>query len=921
MNKNTYETLVENAREIDSKLWQLIAAFPGSANETIGFIEKLARNQLDAAQQNLLNTLIGNVQGPMTPQDFAVIAAKFLAKDGGKYAEKIRILLANIGDMAEQNPPPILKWSPLDFSREGNVKLLNFKLEAGADVVFTGAGMFDPDGDGTLGDAPAKRMTHFSVKGQLGAGVDTQLPLNRGTASVSAAASASAELIAHYIAKSSDVFAGAAAKLLSCLGNPFDLTSLCDSLAIYGQDGLQGYTLKAGSQLSVGVDVSLVSPIDLLNGELPAVPKLSVTANIARNGEISVSTYKEAFDSITVVLSSAKKLLSEVDIALGITIDPGQLLDKANIILKQYLGDFDELLQQFETYLQPSEIIRQKLKEEMQQHTFSESLQPVLPLLNAALGFDQSLEDATNHIDILAKLLADKATQRTSLFSGSAEGRANQAINSLLADYPLLSATGIADNISNAVKAALESFDTELKTKVDGLSGKARNAVVDSIKRVNEQSGELYGRIDDTAADLLGPIKQVLERYHAKLRELSATIEKAAKSKLTARLYAEYKRESGTIIELKCQIRKTAPMGQELLEKLYKGNTDTVIDILQNIGAAKYQGINVVDGEVRRFAKLTQTLGFEVLFMDIALSNVSIMTASASITYDHKGQVSILSDSEYKNRVRVLGEERLVTFLSAYQLVAARQLQQLNAGLTLSHKDDDLEPKEAEKFFTQLEQKGLVEPGTTNRATQLLQSWIQSSNGKHVEAEIGLVAPLTQRYLLALMKADNDVIAKHVVLAYQQVINRKYFAEMAGVFAGHDKEISALELGRRLRLLDHITLTGSDAQRVEDHINACHLLIISFIAFVGSMRDIYNAPASWKVNEYLAAEKNLNGSIKNWLKANPALFADTAGNKIVAFLLTLKGLAKQFSMESEFDISIQMIQNSDSKEPLIQSLG
>lgn len=888
----------------DITLWQLIDFIARQDGNIVTAIENAAKETADGAGI-LAEFKQANPDTPAMDQLIQFLAS-YLERNGSQYAGQVRTLSMTFEELRRQSPAPSVEWKPLDHSGSRQIEQLCFKVGAQSKLLLTSSRTFDPDGQ--LGSTAAQDMMHLSLHGQLNAGADAAVPLNFGSLGISASGAAIGELTCHYLPRNDERFSEAATTLGKAIGNPFWLDYLHENLAVYGQHGLQGFSHSIDGSVDASVEVSLVKPIDLLNGTLPAVPSLKLNAKISRGGEIRVSTYKESLDEITVAVTRSDSQGHGYGFSLDITIDPSQLLSSAAEIVDAHLNEFNDLIQQFDEYLNPSEKLKEKISEVLDGYSEDPGFSTLEPLLQTSLGLSESSEASDDVIDGFAKMLATKVLQKTDNFTSEAGERAELAISELVTDYPVLAVAGIDGKLREALQSGLEKYDESLEEYVTNLTDGAKSKIKGEIASLNSGSGQLYGRIDDTAQDLLKPVKAVLDRYQSNLKKVVDALEKAAKSKLTARLYGEYQREQGSEVELKCRIKRTATKGQEVFEKIQKGHFDTILALLDPEVAAGYPNISVVTGELTRFARSSRKLGFDALFVDIELSNTSIMTAGVSISHDHKGQVSILSNSEYQHRMRFFGEQRMATFLSAYQLVAAKELKKLDAGFTLSHTDNDLEPKEAYRYFEALEEAGLVEPGSAKTAKQQVKRWVKSNNGQDVAAEIRLATPLTLRFVERLIQSDNDLLARAATEGYYTATDGKYMGDIAGAL-DMTGTVRLSEVGKALRDLDQRLapqLMGSRGVEIENLMENYHSMIKSLIQFVESMRQIYTAPASWDIDDYLDEEERLNRSLRDWIRVNEALFGDRPSRRIVAFLVTLQRLSTYRSVEDGFNLSIQM---------------
>lgn len=916
--------LIEKIKEKDVKLWALIGVLKDDERDVSGLLEKIARDQLDESDEGLLDNAIATFDGDMDRREVASLARAFLKRTGNEISEDVEVLLQTVGFYNNSNKPAIVKWAPLDNSGQRQKKGFHFQAAVNSKLTLTSSGLFDPDGK--QGGTIAAKMMHLAIEGGMSIGADGKIPLKFGSIGLSSHASGQAGLVSHYLANPMNLFAQAAVANVNAYINPMSLKSLAGGLAVYGREGLQGFTVSAASAVGTGVTISLVKPTDILSGlKVDAGVKLKV--KVERQGDIAISTYKESADTITVVVDRAKTVNIDSGLSVGIKIDPSELLGAAHTYLSEHLEEFSDLINKFEKFTEPSKLIRGRLKEKLQGQIDDEG---ALALLNASLGFDKKTNEVDSALDVLVDLVGGKIAKKAKIYSTSADDDVDQVIDSLVLEYPFLGDSGINEKVRSASKKAVAGLLEKVQSKISELTLQARQKVAKGIMALNKKASKPYLALDAEAGNLLSPVLEVLNRYHGKLQKVAVAIEKAAQSKLTARLYTEREKRSGSSIELKCQIHQSAPKGQEVFESILRGDFDEIFDVM--INPKGYLGIEVITGELTKYAKSSSQFGFEVIFMDINLSRVSIMTASAKVTYDHAGTVSVLSDSLYKHRVSNWEESREIAFFSAYQLVAAKSFKQLSAGLTLTHADEDLDQSEVNGFLSSLENYLFLAAGTTSRGESVLTSWERSTNGADIDGEIAILLNLNNEQLAGLIKAQPRVIAESVIMSVREVTDiGDDFQTIASLFdVNNNGRVTPDELidglmtftDSRFKQANNVAADEKTRKAVK-RAKSYYIGIHAYVGIVGCLRAIYEADASASTQDYyIEQELKLNGYVKKWLKVNSILFFvhSKVRPQSIAFLMVLRDLIEKHSPDGGFMMSAQMIQNSTKGDPVIRFL-
>lgn len=888
-----------------------------------------------ASAEALLNAILTDVNGDK-------IAAAFKKLGLEDELADLKRLLGRVADAANKVPPEVrallsrldshaigaaegkVDWK-LATSDDAVVKTERYSIDLGANIALTlDAGASWP------GDSPPARRLKLSAEGGARAGAKAAAPY----VELGASATAKLTLDYYFAAKPDELFALAVARRVGNLADPFDLKSVWTAFTTSDLDGMR---YAFGGAASANLKVAFADAQVLSRGiKVDASFTIDVSTSLKSDYEL---TLRKTQGGVAVKLSRSRASEAAFGDQLKVGVDLSSITQPVTKAIERAVKKWDDALATIKPYLSPGTWLRGKAVELLTPRLTDLIQDPDLRAaaiadMKGALGL--STVSDVKIVEWLSSKITD-AIDRASVLANDQVGTAVDRVAAHLTEAaPLLSGQWKAEDAKALIKDLIGDLEKDLKEKVQALLDAQGGALKTLLQNAGAQINGAVASIDDA----LKGVRDLLTRYDTVFHKILKAAQEAAKAKVTARLYREETRSSGSVVEVAGDFTGFDEPTAKVFAALTRGQLAYLERLVDGEETAPFFVLKAAESSVKRFSRFKSEEGLEIIFLNISFAATTKVEIDAEVLVDGLGQVHVDTAANLAKRLSLLNS-REVSFVDSYRLVlAAAQLEAggggtspLEVGVGAAFSDNKLSWKDVSTFIKDLDDARLVSPAAVNGIRAAFDRW--SPGGGAIRGEIsaalrvkgdaiGTLLRLTNRTAAGLPPADKaEIIAVAMAAALRRkAIDRQDFEHGLQLAYGEFKAHPTPPLRAEQVVLNYWDGIKTNCRAEGDGRPKDYPLPIVFFDvgaqedyeyFVGqgyalrripdlidTMGAIYLAKPSvgggpgWSEEEYRKRQETLVNDSKAWLhvfSGASSLWSSKVTPRTVAFLRTLADLS------------------------------
>ena len=767
------------------------------------------------------------------------------------------------------------------------------------------------------------------LSGETEAAVGFSMPVRLGRVGVQAAAEAGLVLDYRWAAEDDDSAMRVLARALDPLPTPFDLAALASAL---GSGQLRALTFDGAASDAIGASVSLGDSLSVLGGTAVQLG-LDFSASRERQSRVRMEIAPDASPSEPAVALRLSRRTSRAEIeriGLGLEVDPSAAVERFASGFAERAGDAAAAFRHMETLFPPAssgavsfmdldeavrEVDRATLERAFAGVIDSDELierfrRKVMQVIDAEQGvWDQNTA-------VLARAIARRAA--TELGLGSAD------------------AQGVADAMQTRLTGALASLQNKLEPLLRTVPAiaKPRRGLLSIFRRDSQ----------DPQADALA----MLRRAQGLLDAFSSAVVRAARSKIKARLSQTTRRERERELDWGLRLYPARAGATALYQRLVTGDLDAVLADINGLGDATSAPAEIVAGRDLVTAGIRRERSGELVLLDVSLFERSIFDADVAIEVDQAGNIRVVTRGESLRERGGPGELRVLRAVNVFELAQAQDARQMTFSLSVTHREDDLEDREIEEFFTDLEKLGLLPNGTATRAKQLVRDQF-GPRDQDRPAEMRLWLDLDVESLLRLLQISdpdggldgNRFDDRHVYRTAVAALSRGFAATGDGAVQNNVNQLI-----RRSKLGDGVEdvllklsddgFRSANAPHASDSVfggdqNEFDILTgmadraEGLVDIIRAMREVWFSPLGdsstrWREDDYLERQTLIDDRTQAWISGSlreaglGAMFSEELRPFSLAFFETLARLSSNGESDVFLTASLWLPDGDDGRE-------
>ena len=682
---------------------------------------------------NLMKWLLDNIEKPDVKTAFYDLKL-------GELWERIDAAKARLVKILPQAPallapvgssPPAIVWQPaVSGALQPATDLsLTFAL-SGALSVQAGA-VWPYKGDGV--DQP---LLLLAAEADVKADAAFKLPFSSGSLGVAGSAGAKPAAKFYFAEPDpSQAFAAAAAQSLGRMPDPFDPASVWTAFAYHG---LVGMVLNFDGHASLAVDLAFGRDFDVpswLSGKFGATVSIDISQRSQFEMSVRVlpgASHTAGDMQLAVKLSRGSAAAQGVAVGLDLGIDASAIFAKVHDLLQPEFEKVDDLLGQITPFLSPGTWLQDHAQAELNsligKLTGDDALHQAL-LHDAGLLLGKTIEG-----DDLVQYLTGRIGMAIDSASGDAFGHADALVEEAAAELARVLP-------SLATSSAQQILKTDLAGLIDGYSNAAEKLAGDLVKAsglaaVESALGKVGARLGAgaKAADkAFAGLRDLITRYQALAKKIVDFTANQAKAKISARIAYEARQSHEEQYVLAGLFHTLEGEAGRLYRSIMFGQLTAV----RNAFDTKVAGFEIDEkaSSLTHIARIDRSLGYEFLLFGLELSGKDLLSAEAEVRLTQGGTISVAAKGSFERRMKGLGAERSLTFVSTYALMRTRAelavRPSIGLGLTATHADNSLKLDDVAGFLQRLVEFGLIAPNRQGMAIDTLSTW-SGTRGKNV---------------------------------------------------------------------------------------------------------------------------------------------------------------------------------------------
>lgn len=719
-----------------------------SASNAFEVVESLSEGTIASQQSSIVTNLLS--ASGITSADLTKAWDRIIKRwDGGNY-NKYKPLLYSLEHLNNEATPAgdrIVEWeisTPNGTPHSATAGEVLIKMSGGvtANAVLEVVEDEEDFPDELKGTGLATRLgVGGTLKGDFGADV----PISVGRVGVAASGKASSSLDYYFKADNSAIWAGAIARDLLSLENPFSIRSVGTN------DRIKLIHLKAGGSLTGTAKIEVAHGFDIAEG-IAATVGAGITAIAKWEGDFDYHIYRPINDPgvVRVRIVRGRQSGLGATVSANLAIDATALASTVKEEIDKHLEEYEKVLKRFQDYRAPGKLIENELDKAIDKFLADSKF---AALLEEKLGLELNKHTSNE----LRKLVLGKVDSAENLWSSSVDKKTLSIAASIFKELPiqLRSDASLVDELAEALGKPLKKLSDKLARKIKDEVDKHWTALGAELKSAGEQLRGPLNSFDEKVEAATKSIERILMLYQKAASSFSKVVEKASKAKLEVGASASVYTETGEEILATVDFLEINAETEAAFKKLITGSLDDVLKLARRVSDVKGSSVVLLEGAFKEYDKTTRGTGFSVVLLDVKLGGESIIEAHTEFTSDVAGNVSVMSKLEVTRAWRTLGESKELHFVNVYRLAAANQTKSLALSLSLSRKDDDLTQSELRTFMGAVEAGGLIPNGSTDYALEQLRAYRNSASATSLKAEVNLGFSLSFAELLQLLSIEN----------------------------------------------------------------------------------------------------------------------------------------------------------------------
>jgi hypothetical protein len=757
-----------------------------------------------------------------------------------------------------------------------------------------------------------------SLEGSLGAG----LPIRLGSIDASSGARGRYAVDYYLSRRNRPLVAQLLGKFLSSAPSPFDLPSLSKQFQEHRLLGLSiraDGELRAGLALKVGHSLELIrdagkvlgasaGPLAGIGGEASAAIDLQLDES--GSYELLVQPAAEATepdadglaaapgwpeDAVRVRLRRREDSSRATRSALRVGIDTGDAFEALRSRLLTGIHGIDILLQQFQGLLPASRPLNARLRQDLARQLEDPLLAGLIARLLGQTG-------SANLTALLGERLARAADRLEGFWLQRADMASAELVRRVLSlrAMPLdpTERERLRQVLEPIVQDVVEQLHAQLRKQIestleDGPDSAGADALIAALRRVGDPIAELVddgvSRVDalDAAA------RRALQGLQRSLAATTDALVQARATRIGAELRAEHRRSLGRGLDLVVDLDPEHPEAAELYRELITGSLEGVFASVAEHGAGT-GAILGATGQLARLAGIEKRSGVDVAILGVGAGARQLFSGQVEVSTDMGGHVQVRGRGQSSATIRILGEARSIGAVSAFEVATAALAGRFSLGLTLSHRDDDLDPEDVEAFFGSLEDTriGLLPRGTSRTAGERIRALSAQEPAAPKAGELKVWLELNDAELLLLLQIDdpeaglagNGFSARMVrTTAIDAIVDGMLVAGKRTTLRNMERLIRRADLGTDLRSGIHAIAAGRRPMDIETFSPEGNLLnrlervgqrARGLGELIGRMRQLYFSgqgveTGRWDESRYLRQQRRIDEILQFWFTAEP----------------------------------------------------
>ncbi len=790
--------------------------------DELDLIEALA----DTAQKWAL--VASNIEGATTLDKFLDTLAKDISGDQVKQAFE----LAGLGDAhatlarlmgkltagADKIPDQVKTlFNPLSTFANGSSGVVEWTLsgkeEARLGTRITlglqggGALRFDAAGKAKIGETELDRLLRIGASLNAKASAAGTLPIRWGT--IKGTADASVAVSLDYLFQPSNrstLYAAAIAERIVALPDPFDYGSVWKAFQA-AELGLAGLVYSFTDSASAKVDLA-VSASGSLTKDILADVKLTFGVRGSRESKFLLGLRKVP-QGIEATLSRGSA--HEAGATLGITVgfDLSAPVGRVREVLNRAVAKSDEVIGKITPYLTPGTWLRKQFHEELgaaaERLIRNEALRKaVLADLESATGEREAGDPAI--VAHLTAILTDAVDDQAKKLTNLAEDARDGIVGQILAALPEPVRAPAADQLRVELKPFVDHAVKGLKGALEDLVDNHRDKLKGALKKLNV---ELSGAVD-RADQLLEPVRKLIDQYNQLLTKAKEFANDAARAKAVAKISQDELWTWGAEEKLVGTFTAESEAATRLFETISRGKVDKLRELLLSGSPTADFDLDESASYLKRSAGRTSTTNVEVVLFGFGATGSVKIDGHADILIDGNGDVQVDAKGKLEERFKGGGEEREVSFVNTFQLRLAKALastaggqRSIEAGVTISDKDQSMKLEELTGFIRSLEKTSLVAGHIDELAAAQFAAWLPAGK-RALAADLKAKLQLSHEEMTKLMmlgQRTNGRLTKDALLTIIRTsiaaLDEARVRKIAAVNAGVTTLVRELGLPRR----------------------------------------------------------------------------------------------------------------------------
>jgi hypothetical protein len=700
----------------------------------------------------LLDKISGDVEDANVKQAFGDLGLSGVYDDLRRVLKKVKQIEGKIPDelrlllepMSTYNASGSTKdgkivWTPVDRTEkfgEGG----DFSFEVGGNAKLTLVA-----GDTVkLGDAE-KRLLKIDAALGVHAKGGGSAPFQQAKIKGEVSTSAAADLAYHFdTGADASLYGFEVAKRIPALPNPFDFQSVWQAFASDSL-GLARISYNFDGTTSANVELAYANSLSF-GQDLVADLSFTVSAELKLTAKYALTLSRAAAGGIDAALTRQRMSDEAIGIGLKLDVDLSKLAKRVQGEVQKVVSKWDFMLKEIEPFLSPGTLLQGKLSELLGKEADklikdADLKAAILRDLRGVIGLDADKDSAllgwlsdelTGAIDAARDVLSDN--------SGAAADRVLAVLGDRL---PAFAQADVTAKLKPAIEKLIDGLEKELKSVVDGLFATAKDKLGRMLEKAHLNAAQAVANANNALAEM----RKFVKRVDSAIHDIVDTLGDASKMRVTASIQAEERHERSEVFEIAGRLATDKETAAKAFHALTRGRP---ADLRVLLGADDPGDDFILDpkSKLRRYAKRTSKLSYEVVIFGLKASGETIATGDAAVELTADGGVHVDSKANLITRFRGDREDREVSFLETFNLLVARvngtdkDERAIDIGVSIIHHDQSLKRKELEGFVSSLTNAKLLDEEVVQRADAVFLRWSNGANDPDAWLKADIAAKL-----------------------------------------------------------------------------------------------------------------------------------------------------------------------------------